>query len=237
MTVNVAIALSQKGKRVVVVDLCPNGGNVLEHLGLKPERPITELLVKPIDTISRQDLEAALAVHPTGVRVLTIPPSREHEEISPSDADSLFERLREVTDYLVMDLPFPSSDLGEVALTKCDFIIIVTDSKADGLPNVKSTAALLGKLGVTQERVGAVIIDREAIFPEVEISKMKPTIELNTGVSLVGIIPYETKASLELVPGTPAILSDPNRPMAWSIREVAQHIIGEKISNQEPSQA
>jgi len=34
MVVNVAIALSQKGKQVIVVDFCPSDGNIVEHLGL-----------------------------------------------------------------------------------------------------------------------------------------------------------------------------------------------------------
>jgi len=84
--------------------------------------------------------------------------------------------------------------------------------------------------------MGTVVIDRDAIFPEVELSKMKPTIELNSGVSLLGIIPYDTKASLEHQPGsTPIMLSNPDCPMAWSIRGVAEHIIGEKISNKDSS--
>jgi hypothetical protein len=49
---------------------------------------------------------------------------------------------------------------------------------------------------------------------------------MNTKVSLLGVIPYEIKASLEIMPGTiPLIIANPNSPMAWSIREVASHIV------------
>ncbi len=235
LVVNVAIALSQKGKRVTVVDLCPNGSNVAEHLGLRPGRTVTELLVKPIDAIDRRDLETALAVHHTGVRLLVVPqPSGEHKEISPADVDLLFGRLREMTDYLLIDLPSQPSDVRNVALTKCDLIIIVADLKA--LPSIKSTAALLGVSDIPRERMGTVVIDRDAIFPEAETSKMKGFVEERSGISLLGSIPYDTKVSLELVPGSaPVMLSSPNCPMAWSIREVAERIIGEKISNKEPS--
>ena len=137
-----------------------------------------------------------------------------------------------MTDYLLVDLPGEARAI----LTECDLIIIVTDSKADALPGVKSTANLLNLAGVSRERMGVVVIDREGMFPEWELSKMKPTVELNTGVSLLGIIPYDTKVSLEPVPGgTPVILSNPNCTMAWSIRGVAQHILGEKISNKDSS--
>ncbi len=230
MVANTAIALSQMGKQVIILDLCPHGGNIAEHLGLKPECTIAQLLAKPIDTIDRCDLEAALVVHHTGVRVLAMP--------QPSDIDLLFERLREVTDYLLVDLLFQPSDATRAVLTKCDLIIIVTDSKADALPSVKHAATLLHLLGISQERMGAVVVDREGMFPEWELSKIKPTVELNIGVSLLGIIPYDTKTSFELVPcSPPVILSNPNCPMAWSIRGVAQHIMGEKINNKDSSRA
>jgi len=158
--------------------------------------------------------------------------SGEQEEISSSDVDLLLERLREVTDYLLVDLPFQPSSAARTTLGKCDFTIIVTDSKADALPSVKSTASILALLGISQERMGVVVIDREGIFPDWQLSKMKATVEHSAGVKLSGMIPYDTKASLELVPGgTPVILSNPNFPMAWAMRGVAQHITGEEINN------
>jgi len=227
MLVNVAVTLSQKGKRVIVTDLCSNNGNLIEHLGLKPEKSITELLVKPIDTLKHRELEAALIVHHIGVRVLAIPhPHEEGKEFSPTAVNLLFGRLREVTDYLLIDLSIPPSDLGRAIITKCDLIVIATDFKAGALADLASTSALLQKIGVAKDRLGAVVIDREATFPEEALSNMKSIIEMNAKVRLLGIIPYDTQASLELMPGTaPLILSNPNCPMAWSIREVASHII------------
>lgn len=231
LAVNVAIALSQKDKRVILVDFrLSTDGNIAEHLGLKPEPATTELLRKPMDTIDRRDLEAALAVHPTGIRVLAFPQaSAENKEIPSLNADLLFEKLREMTEYLLVDLPAGSPEAAEAILTRSDFIIIVTDSKTDGLPSVRSTTAFLSGLGITQERIGAVIIDRDAIFPDVELSRMKSTIEASTGVSLLEIIPYDTKACLEpMYISTPIVLADTDCPMAWAIREVAQHILAQE---------
>lgn len=137
MLVNVAVTLSQKGKRVIVADLCSHNGNLTEHLGLKPENNITELLVKPIDTLKHRELEAALLVHHTSVRVLAIThPCEEHKEFPPSAVNLLFGRLREVSDYLLIDLSTPPSDLGRATLTKCDLVVIVTDFKAGALADL-----------------------------------------------------------------------------------------------------
>jgi DNA-binding response OmpR family regulator len=233
MLINVAVTLSQQHKRVIVTDLCSRNGSLIEHLGLKPEESVTELLVKPIDTLKHRELEAALIAHHIGVRVLAIPHSpegkkekEESREFSPTAVNLLLGRLREVSDYLLIDMPTPPSELGKATITKCDLVVIVTDFKAGALSDLTSTASLLQKIGVAKERLGAVVIDREATFPAEALSNMKAIIELNAKVRLLGIIPYDTKASLELVPGTaPLIISNPNCPMASSIREVASHII------------
>ena len=225
--VNVAIALSQKGKQVLVVDLCPGDGNAAEHLGLKPVHAIAELLAKPAGAVSRRDLEAAMAVHHTGVELLVIAsPPDGRQDISASDLELLLESLRDVTDYILVDSPFQDSDAEKAVLTRCDLIIIVTDSNVDSLPRIKSTASLLCLSGILQERMSAVIVDHDAIFDEAEFFKMKSTIERSTGISLLGIIPYDSKASLELVPGgIPVTLSNPSSPIAWAIRGTAQHVI------------
>jgi len=235
LVVNVAIALSQGGKRVIVVDLCPYGGSIAGYLGLEPGGTITELLMKPIDAITRGDLEAALAVHHTEVKVLAIPRwSGEEAEISPSDVSLLVGRFREMTDYLLVDLPFQPSNAARTVLSQCDLAVIVTDSQADALPSVKSTASVLGLLGISRERLGTVVIDREGMFPEWQLAKMRSTVEHSAGVQLLGIIPYDTRVYLELVPGsTPVILSSPDCPMAGAVRGVAQHIIGEEIDSRD----
>jgi pilus assembly protein CpaE len=230
MLINVAVTLSQQGKRVIVTDLCSQNGSLIEHLGLKPEESVTELLVKPIDTLKHRELEAALIAHHIGVSVLAIPhppeEKKESKEFSPTAVNLLLGRLREVSDYLLIDIPTPPSELDKATITKCDLVVIVTDFKAGALSDLTSTATLLQKIGVAKERLGAVVIDREATFPQEALSNMKSIIELNAKVRLLGIIPYDTKASLELVPGTaPLIISNPNCPMASSIREVASHII------------
>jgi pilus assembly protein CpaE len=226
MLVNVAVTLSQQGKRVIVTDLCSHNSNLIGHLGLKPEHNITELLARPIETLKHRELEAALVVHHTGVRVLATPhPNEECKEFSPTAVNLLLGRLREVSDYLLIDLSSPPSVLGKAIIIRCDLVVIVTDFKAGALADLTSTAALLQKIGVAKERLGAVVIDREATFPEEALANMKSIIEMNAKVRLLGIIPYDTQASLELVAGTaPLIISNPNCPMASSIREVASHI-------------
>lgn len=240
MVVNVAIALCQMGKQVIAVDLCPYNGSISERLGVEPQDTFTRLLDKPIDTISRRDLKSVLAVHQTGIRILSIRQLAEaRETVSPNsinNIDLLFDRLREVTDFFLADLPFQPTFATRELLTKCDLAVIVSDYTADALTGVRSTVTLLRLLGISQERMGAVVNDRAGVFPALELSKIKPLVEPNIGVSLLGLIPYDTKAPLEPTANSmPLIISSPNCAMASAIGEIAQRIINGKTTNKDTS--
>ena len=235
--VNVAIALSQMGKRVIAVDLCPHNGSVTEHLGIKPLGAISRLLATPVDNLAHRALESALVVHQTGVGVLRIrQPSGELDNVAADNVDLLLDRFKETTDYFLLDLPFQPTVATRAALLKCTFTIIVSDYTIDGLTRVKPTVTTLRFLGISPERIGTVVTDPEGTFPEGELPKIKSYVETNIAVNVLGIIPYDTNASLKLSSGsTPVILSSPNCPMACSLKELAQQIIDEEITKDDVS--
>lgn len=235
--VNVAIALVQMGKRVIAVDLCPYDGSIAEHLGVMPQDTISHLLETPADTVDRSDLESVLTVHQTGLGVLRIsPPSGEMENVSPANVDSLLDRLKEVTDYFLVDLPFQPTGATRAVLLKCDLAIIVSDYSPDALSGVKSTVNVLRFLGIPLERIGAVVTDPEGTFPKGELPKIKSYVEPNITASVLGIIPHDTNAALEpSSDGTPVILSSPNSPMACSIKELAQYITADETIKHDSS--
>jgi DNA-binding response OmpR family regulator len=227
--VNAAIAVSQTGKRVIAVDLCPYDGSIAERLGIKPQDAISRLLEKPANTLDQRTLEPALVFHQTGVGVLRIrQPSGELENAAPDNIDLLIDKFREATDYFLVDLPFQPTIATRAVLAKCDLAIIVSDYSIDALTRVRSTIDILRFLGISPERIGVVITDPEGTFPERELPQIKPYVESNIAVNVLGIIPYEANASLKVSSGSiPVILSSPGCPMACSIKDLAQHIIAE----------
>jgi DNA-binding response OmpR family regulator len=230
--VNVAIALSQMGKRVIAVDLGPYDGSIAEHLGIKPQNAINRLLETPLDNLDHRALESALVVHQTGVGVLRIrQPSRETGNVVPDDVDLLFDRFKEATEYFLVDLPFQPTVATRAILSKCALAIIVSDYTIDALIGVRSAINVLHFLGISPEQIGAVVTDPEGTFPEREFPQIKSYVESNIAVNVLGVIPYDTNTSRKGSPGsTPVILSSPNCPMAGSVKELAQHIIAEEIT-------
>ena len=235
--VNVAIALSQMGKRVIAVDLCPYDGSIAEHLGIKPQNTISRLPKTTTDTLLHHALGSSLAVHQTGVSVLRISqPSGELGNIVPDNVDLLLDSFKEGTDYFLVDLPFQPTITTRAVLSKCNLAIIVSDYTLDALTRVKSTVSILRFMGISPERIGAVVTNPRGTFPERELPNIKSYVELTVTTGVLGIIPYEASASQALSSGsTPAILTSPSSPMACSIKELAQYIIAEVITKSDAS--
>ncbi len=222
--VNVAIALSQMDKRVIAVDLCSYDGSMSQQLGLKPEDSLS-LPEASIDSLKPEDLEGALVVHQTGVKILRIleTPART-ESILPSTIDLLFDKLGEVTDYCLVDLPFQPTAPTRMVLARCDLAIIVGDHTIEALADIKSVVTVLNFLGVSSERIGAVIVDLRGTFPD--MARIKPYVEANLGITLLGTIPYNIKPPVESSSDSlPLIMSSPDCSTAGWAKELAQQII------------
>ena len=226
VAVNAAIALSQKSKDVILIDLCPYCGTIPTFMGLKPEHTMTELSEGSGGMIDRQGLEAVLTTHSTGIRVLPGPQAAEdYQELPLSSVDSLLEVLRSMADYIVADVPTHPSEAAKALLKKCDLVVLVTGSGSDGLASASSTATLLKKTDIDQQRLATVVVDREGLFSDLDYPKMKSIVESTIDIPLLGIIPHDAEASLEFEGrGMPVTLAEPKRPMASTLREVAEQL-------------
>lgn len=228
---NVAIALSQMGHRVIAVDLGPYDGGIAERLGIKPG-PINRLPETPADTLARNGSEPALVMHQAGVGVLRInQSSTDLDNPAPGNIDSLLDRFKESTDYFLLDLPFRPTAATRALLSTCTLVIIVSDYTIDALVGVKSAINILSFLGVPLKRIGVVITDPEGTFPEGELPQIKSYIEHNIAVNILAIIPHDINASrMHLSGKAPVIFSSSGSPLAGCIRELAQRIVAEETA-------
>ncbi len=235
VAVNVAVAIAQENKRVVMMDLAPYSGSVSAFLGLKPEHTIAELWDSWPGTLDEHRVEEILIGHATGVRALCSPTGvDEYEKLTPDGAVVLVEVLRSMGDFILVDVSARPSDVDKAVLSKCDFIVVVTGSGRDGLSTAGTTVALLEKLGVGREQIGIAVVDRDGLLSQLEVSKIDPIVESTMGVPLLGIVPHDVKASLEFESqGVPVTLAEPRRPMAASLRQVADWLMSHTEDSQD----
>jgi pilus assembly protein CpaE len=102
---NLGVALAQHGKRVVVVDLDLQFGDLGLSLGITPERTMFDL-TKSGGSIDGEKLEAYLVDHESGLRLL-LAPSRPDQAsvITVEFIREIYAGLRSTHDFVIVDTP------------------------------------------------------------------------------------------------------------------------------------
>ncbi|HFD38260.1 MAG TPA: response regulator, partial [Anaerolineae bacterium] len=134
---NLAIALQQvTSKKVVLVDGSLQFGDLDVLLNLQAQRSIAEAVAQ-VNELDSMLLQALLSPHPSGIRVLTAPPSPEvAETIQTEDIKALFDFLFQEFDYVLLDTWSYLDDVVLAAMDLADRVLVVMTPE---IPSVKST--------------------------------------------------------------------------------------------------
>lgn len=217
---SVAVGLAQAGHAIILVDLSPSLGMLPSLLGLRPGQGIGNLLQARAGSPSREDIEAALAHHSSGVRLLVTAESSEGggAEISPASLRRLLQELIVSARYVLLDAPASPSESAAAALARCDVVLMVAGPGPDSGDRINSVAAVLSRMGVAREKLGAVLIDRSGIGDSNET--------VIAGIPVLGMIPFGARECAEAeARKTPVILSAPDSALAAALRTLTVRLI------------
>ncbi|MDP1809522.1 MAG: AAA family ATPase [Actinomycetota bacterium] len=142
--VNTAVGLAKTGgRRVIILDLDHQFGDVGVMLGLRPERTITDL-IPVIDRLDADMLKGFLTNHSSGAQVLLASVRREAaEKITEAQFAKLFAAARQLADFIVVDTPAAFVENTLTVLDHSDCICLVTTLD---VPSVKKTQIALQTL-------------------------------------------------------------------------------------------
>jgi pilus assembly protein CpaE len=154
---NLAVALAQAGRRVVVVDLDLQFGDIGLTLGLTPERTMYDL-VKSGGSMDAEKLEGYLTTHATGVRVLMAP-------VRPDQASSvtieflreLYPLLRSTCDVVIVDTPPGFTPEVIASIDSSTHVCMVGMLDALSLKNTKLGLETLDLMGYARDRIRLVL--------------------------------------------------------------------------------
>jgi pilus assembly protein CpaE len=194
---NLAVALAQRGKDVVLVDLDLQFGDIGLAMGLSPERTITDLM-KAGPPFDHEKLDRHLLRHPSGVKVL-IAPTRPDQAgaLSVDYLRDIYAALRTMSDYVIVDTPpgFTAEVIATIDVSSDICMIGMLDSLS--LKNMKLGLETLELMGYETRSV---------------------TLILNRSDSIVGILPEDVSTIM----GRPPDVSVPSdREIPRSVNEGA----------------
>ncbi|HVB76832.1 MAG TPA: response regulator, partial [Candidatus Nitrosotalea sp.] len=159
LLINCAAALARESSvRTSILDLNLEFGNAAMHLNLLPARSIADLAQLGSVEVDQEIFADFVARDAHGVSVVIGCDRPEKSELVTLPAIQLaLDRLREISDVILVDAPASFSERNLIALDAADLVILVTSG---ALPSLKSTLDLmevLVKIKVRPERIRMVL--------------------------------------------------------------------------------
>ncbi|BAF59631.1 MAG: MinD/ParA family protein [Pelotomaculum sp.] len=220
LSCNLAISLAQQcGKKVALVDLNLQGGDVTVMLNLSPRGTIAEL-VQEEDYLEYSLVNSYLVPHMSGLKVLPAPLRPEHADVvAAAHVEDILTLLKNNYDFVVVDTSPFFNDINLSALEKADDILLTFTKDLPAIKHAKTDLDILESLNLAGKV--KLVLNQTAQDYGIKISD----IEKNFKISLAAVLPYDEKTVLTSVnKGHPFVLTQPNSKIAQSIKNLAREL-------------
>ena len=159
ISVNLAVAAAQDGKRVALVDASFQFGDVGVLLNLNPRNKSIADLAAELQAGEQYDtLDGFLVTHSSGVRVLLAPPVPEQAElIGPPAVRQVLQTLRSTHDLVVVDCPSSFNETTLGVLDEADLILTLLTLEITSVKNMRLFLEVCEQLGYGPEKIRLVL--------------------------------------------------------------------------------
>jgi len=157
LAVNLGAVLSSDRKlRTCLVDLSLQFGDACVLLSLIPRRTISDLVSE--NTIDKDTIAPYLLNHPCGIKVLPAPLSPEYAEyVNAEHVSRILSTLREMFDYVIVDMPASFQDIALAALDASDRIMMVGNMDMASLKNMKLSLEVMKRLSYSTDKAFLIV--------------------------------------------------------------------------------
>lgn len=217
VAVNLASAMQNAGKRVAVVDLDLQFGDVGIFMNVPRCDTISDLAGE--NSLSPSVINSFLYRHSNGVRVLCAPPSPELAELVTTDKiDRILTVLRAEFDWVICDLSPALDDVTLFALDRSDTVLFVTNPE---IPTLKNTRTCLGILKILGHASKIHLVLNRDGDPFVSRADVKNALDEEAEF----FIPTDPKsASSSVNRGVPVVSAYPKSKISRAFEEMARDI-------------
>jgi pilus assembly protein CpaE len=159
VSVNMAVAAAQEGKRVALVDASFQFGDVGVLLNLNPRNKSIADLASEIQSGEVYDsLDGFLVAHSSGVKVLLAPPTPEQAElVNPAAVKTVLQTLRGEHDLIVVDCPSSFNESTLAVLDEADLILTLLTLEITSVKNMRLFLEVCEQLGYGPEKIRLVL--------------------------------------------------------------------------------
>jgi pilus assembly protein CpaE len=218
---NLAVALAAEGRKVALVDLDLQFGDVGLSLGLEPQRTIYDL-VKSGGSIDAEKIEAYLTPHQSGARVLMAPMRPDQASAVTIDfLREIYPFLRASNDFVVVDTPPGFSPEVIASIDSSTHVCLVGMLDSLSLKNTKLGLETLGLMGYERERI-RLVLNRA----DTNVGVTQDDVTAVVGRPPDVLVPSHRDIVRSINEGAPVVLSRPRSDAAKAFRALAAAYIG-----------
>ncbi|MEA2828983.1 MAG: pilus assembly protein CpaE [Actinomycetota bacterium] len=206
LATNVAYHLhAKRHKRVCLIDLDLQFGELSSALRLKPKLTIIDLLSHDDEKDLSGRLQEHLVVHDTGIPVLAAPERPvEADGVDAADVGRVLDAARRKFDYVIVDTPPSLSEAVLVALEYADRVLAVATLDLPSVRNLGLLLSTMQQLKVPADRVQLVL---NKVETDVGMDVDQVTRHFPQGFQMV--IPYGRDVNRSLNMGMPLLAFAP----------------------------
>ncbi len=214
---NLAVCLAQENrKKVALVDLNLQGGDVAVMLNLLPRGSIAEL-VQEEDRMEYSLVNTYLVPHLSGLKVLPAPLSPEQAEVVTAEhVEGILNLLKSNYDYVIIDTSPLFNDLNLVAMEAADDILLTCTRDLPSIRHTKTDMEVLESLNLSGKV--KLILNQSTLDYGIKISDL----EKSFNPAPAALLPYDEKTVLSSInKGHPFVMTHTNSKISQSIKFLA----------------
>jgi pilus assembly protein CpaE len=218
---NLAVGLALAGRRVVIVDLDLQFGDVGLSLGLVPTRTIFDL-VKSGGSLDGDKIESYLTPHSSGARVLMAPMRPDHASaVTIEFLRELYPLLRADNDFVIVDTPPGFAPEVIATIDSSTHICMVGMLDALSLKNTKLGLETLELMGYKRDSI-RMVLNRA----DTNVGVTQEDVSAIIGRSPDVLVPSNRDVVRSVNEGAPIVQSRPRTEVAQSFRALADLYLG-----------
>lgn len=220
---NTAIVLRRlTGKRVLLVDLDLELGEVALALGIQPRFNFVDL----VQNFHRMDsglLASYIEQHESGVHLLSAPFHPERAEVvTPEEIRRILHFLRQHYDYLLVDTPKSFSAMTFAAIDQSDQVFVVANLDLPSLRNIQRGLPMLRRALPKGEEQIRLVVNRYKDDLDITLHDVEKTL----GLKVYKTLANDFEAVIDSINrGKPVVLNGKS-PYAQDVKAMAAQITG-----------
>ena len=227
VAVNLAVALTEEGKEVLLIDFRPYLGTLCLQLGLEPRTSLTTLLEMDSEQVDDRRVNSCLLSYKAGLRILASPqePSQ-YPDMSSAHAQRILDSVRSLAEYVLLDLPAHPCPARRMALSQSDLAVLVLEPEPIALTCARMTLAQLAGLGIGSELVRVLIVNRSQMAMPMSADEVRASLSIDP----MGVIPpAPDTCAYAQKQHTPLVVTHPHGLAAAALKELAQRLTQESL--------